>query len=210
MNSLKLPELLKGLKLTEENACELWEDANLLFENKRYTRAYGLYQLAIEEAGKCIILFAAIVDSVNGKKISQKTLKTKGFTNHQLKSKESLKLEAMVLMMFKESVGDISVYTKALKQEHKIIEARNKAKNDSLYVSLNDNVFVRPSDIIGIEDAEQIKFRADIRVKAVENFSDTFTKDIGRLKLMAKEIKRLENDAEYRGGIEADIAELYS
>jgi len=56
-------QLLNGLKLSYENASQLIEEADGLFIFERYSRAYALYQLAIEEVGKALIIFQAILVS---------------------------------------------------------------------------------------------------------------------------------------------------
>ena len=55
-------ELERGYKLTYENATNLIKEADLLFQNNYLPRAYTLYQLAIEEIGKCTIIYRAIIE----------------------------------------------------------------------------------------------------------------------------------------------------
>lgn len=53
---LAYKELKNGFDLALENARDLFDEAKGLAIFEHYSRAYTLYQLSIEEVGKCIIL----------------------------------------------------------------------------------------------------------------------------------------------------------
>ncbi|MCU5707209.1 AbiV family abortive infection protein [Bacillus wiedmannii] len=67
-----------------ENASELLEDAKLLLENKRYTRAYTLSHLLCEELSKIPMIGRALTESVMDKNYNWKELH-KRLVNHNPK-----------------------------------------------------------------------------------------------------------------------------
>ena len=56
---LEIDQLASGIQLCIENASSLIEDAELLYNHKRYPRAFSLAVLSIEELGKIPMLVRA-------------------------------------------------------------------------------------------------------------------------------------------------------
>ncbi len=56
---LSYAQIVRGYQYCIKNARELYSDAELLFKNRRYARAYALTVLSYEEIGKLMILLTA-------------------------------------------------------------------------------------------------------------------------------------------------------
>lgn len=52
MQNLSIDQLITGAKLCCENSSDLIEEADILFQNEKFNRAYFLYQIAQEEIAK--------------------------------------------------------------------------------------------------------------------------------------------------------------
>lgn len=199
-------QLISGIKKTIENAKSLLDDASFLYKNRRYARAYTLFQLSIEEAGKCLILYNSILRLFQGEVINRKHLKKYGYFDHKSKTKESLKLELTALLLFKDRSNDISKLLTNLVNEEKLIKNRNNKKNESLYVSLDDREFMSPYDSITKKEVDDIAEIALIRVKVAETFSTESIKDIDKIKFLAKEIQRIESDPKLESEFQKKIS----
>ena len=193
-NMLTDNQIVNGIKKTIENAKSLLEDASFLFQNGRNSRAYTLYQLSIEEAGKSLILYNSLLRFYQGETIDDKHLRKFGYLDHKSKTKESLKLELTALLMFKNNGNDITELLTNLTEEEKIIGLRNDKKNESLYVTLKGINFISPEEVIHKKEVEDIGQIALIRVKVAETYSLESIKDLDKVKYIANEIQKIEND----------------
>lgn len=79
---LAYKEFKNGFDLALENARDLFDEAKGLAIFEHYSRAYTLYQLSIEEAGKCIIFLHALIESSRGVNIDHHYLKSLGYFDH--------------------------------------------------------------------------------------------------------------------------------
>lgn len=61
---LSLEQMILAHKKIVENAKSLYEDATLLYKNKKFPRAYFLMCIANEELGKSIIVLSSIIDLI--------------------------------------------------------------------------------------------------------------------------------------------------
>lgn len=165
---LAYKELKNGFDLALENARDLLDEAKGLAIFEHYSRAYTLYQLSIEEVGKCIILLRALIESSLGVNIDHHYLKSLGYFDHQSKTKTSLVAESVMLKFFEKSTGqDITELLKELKYDAQHVKDINALKNKSLYVGFNGNKFVAPKSVITKEMVDDIAFKADIRIHAI-------------------------------------------
>ena len=189
-------KLISGLTKTIENAASLFNDATLLTENERYARAYTLFQLSIEEAGKSLILYNCILEFFQGKEIDKNHLDKKGYRDHKSKTKESLKLELTALLLFRDSGNgnDISDLLDELVKDSKSINQKNNQKNASLYVSLIGSNFIAPNESISKSDVSKIAETALIRLKLIEAYSKEVLNNLDRTKKLADGLKNIEND----------------
>ncbi|MEK4822622.1 MULTISPECIES: AbiV family abortive infection protein [Priestia] len=84
INQLKVDDLEKLFLTIYENACELLEEAELLYNHERYARAYLCSHIAFEEFGKLPMLYSAALNVYNEIKVDWKFL-NKRIRNHKRK-----------------------------------------------------------------------------------------------------------------------------
>lgn len=183
-------ELERGYKLTFENVKRLLEEADGLRIFDRYERAYTLYQLAIEEIGKCSILFRAIINFYLEETIDLNYLKKEGYFQHQAKTLESLKSEIIAITFFEESIGKKTGLIEETLYDYSHVEDLNNNKNDSLYVGIKDEIFYAPNTTITKEKTEDIAFKAHLRYKAIE----PFLQPLEEMKKIADGVKELSSN----------------
>lgn len=165
---LSYKEIKYGFDLALDNAKELFEEANGLAIFEHYSRAYTLYQLSIEEVGKCIILLRALIEGSLGANIDYSYLKSLGYFDHQSKTRTSLGAESVMLKFFENSTGyDCSEFFKELEYDALHVEEINRLKNNSLYVGFNENKFISPKSVITKDMVKNIAFKADLRIRAI-------------------------------------------
>ena len=157
-----------GISKTLVNASDLYEDAEILFKNERYSRAYTLYQLSIEEVGKVILiynflLYQNIQDITEQKKIKRE------FTNHKSKTQSSIGLDILLAFFISNKELQKKILYQVHKQE-KELEQLNLLKNSSLYTDIKNGKFIQPQEIITEKLAADIKFIAEIRIKIANGF----------------------------------------
>ncbi|MCY8074906.1 AbiV family abortive infection protein [Bacillus haynesii] len=87
-NQLKLKEIEEIFFKIYENACELIEDAEILYNKERYARAYLCAHIAFEELGKLPMLYTAAIKVYNGIKVDWKNL-NKRIRDHKRKISNS-------------------------------------------------------------------------------------------------------------------------
>src|SRR5688500_18084481 len=185
--------LENGYRLTYSNAESLISDADYLKKDKRLARSYTLYQLAIEEIGKCRLLWKAIIEYYQGFEISRHYSIENGYTKHEIKTKESLTSEWMAIWMYEQYVGERQNKLRSgLMQDLLNLSQINLRKNRRLYVDVNDDKFVAPVDEITVELVDEIEYRAKIRLKAEE----PVLVSLENMKELAIQLKELEDNPE--------------
>ena len=158
--------LIKCVEKCLQNARELFEEAEILKDNKKYPRAYSLYHLCIEEIGKVFIIFQFLIEDdyseENSKKFNRK------FLDHKTKIKTSRNIEKiMILLMQKElKVEEFN----ALTYNNEVIEKLNDLKNLSLYCFIDNKIVFKPSDIIGEDEVNLIRSNSEMRLILSEQF----------------------------------------
>ena len=162
--SIEISELKIGMKFCLENAAELIRDAEILSEQKRYSRTHTLSQFALEEIGKAFMLYQ-LYNSIQLDKRKEFDFKSlrKNFRNHKSKTLETTMID---LMMYAENKnGDLKEI--ALENFRDIQKVKNgnydKRKNDSLYVSLEKDKFVKPNQIF--QENETLDFLSKTKAK---------------------------------------------
>lgn len=155
-------ELEHGLKLTWVNAKSLIEEADLLFSNKYHCRAYALYQLAIEELGKCKILMFSLTELYLNHSVNEKTLDNHGFRDHKIKFKTINDFILNLITLYHKETGNTTGFYKELYDDHLRSKEINEKKNHSLYVNLINGKFELPDRLICNEDTVQIKRKVKI------------------------------------------------
>lgn len=185
-------ELENGLKLTLKNAQQLIEEADGLVVFERYSRAFTLYQLGTEEIGKCIILFKAIIDYYNEFTIDLDYLRENGFFDHKEKTKESLKVELLVIESFEKHIGSETGFKQKIIEDFNNTSQINDNKNNSLYVSINDDIFKSPDDLITKEMVNELWLLSKIRLEGIKPFIRTLT-EMKEIAKVAKELLDLKD-----------------
>jgi len=181
--------LLEAAKLALQNAEELSNEAELLLKNKHFSRAFTLYQLSIEETGKSAILFNSVLFN-QFKTPSDKAKILKEIKDHKVKTKVSQGIDLVLAMVTEDYEIKKSLLNNALTQ-HKEINKINNFKNYSLYLSIIDNKFIKPSEIINKKLAEEFKFYAKIRLNATRQYQESMS---SKFEEIAKRIQDIDKD----------------
>ncbi|MCM3767037.1 AbiV family abortive infection protein [Neobacillus niacini] len=103
-NHLKVEEIEKIFLKIYENACELLEEAELLYNHQKFARAYLCAHIAFEEFGKLPMLNSVAIDVYFGKKIDWKKL-NKDIRNHHSKISQSYTTILLILFRFMKRNG---------------------------------------------------------------------------------------------------------
>ena len=142
MKSLSVNQIEKARVTVLENARELVEEAELLLANNRFARAYSLAHLACEELAKIPMLVRAGAYTSRGLDVDRTKL------DKRIRSHTS-KLRLILLMDFlHDSEVEDDADIRRLKEDLQRIPHYNDLKNRSLYASLVDDAFRKPSDLI--------------------------------------------------------------
>lgn len=173
--------LLDGAKLSLENAKELIEEGTLLFDNGRFSRAFTLFQLSIEETGKSSIIFESVLFNKYETADQQKAL-FKEIKDHINKTRVSQKIDIILALFFEDIEIKRVLINNAVKQS-KEVDKINNYKNFSLYVSLKGNRFQKPSEKISKALAADFKFYAEIRHKVASQLYSALIDDAEILKI---------------------------
>lgn len=186
-------KLLSGMKKTISNAESLFQDADCLLKNRSYQRAFTLFHLSSEEIGRYFILFDLLFDSFSGREISYPRLKQLGYSDHTTKLQRSYFAEAAVLFFhsMENDWGDgIKELWDELNAKIKIVSNQNKLKNQSLYVTWENNDFQLPDEMIDEEVCIEAMAIAELRLKVVKSTFEGITKHLEYLKSHFKENPR--------------------
>lgn len=176
--------LLEGAKLAYENAKDLIDEANLLFDTYYSPRAYGLFQLSIEEVGKAsMLLEACIFNTCTTQKESNKLIKE--IRDHKTKTKHSQKFDLFFASLIKE-VKIKKVLINNMYKQGLEIEKIDNLKNYSLYVSFLKNKFKKPKNIISYKSIENLKFYAELRYAVASQLHEICLGGIDKFKELAK------------------------
>jgi len=201
MNLEKLlnDEIEIGIEKSLENAKELIEEGDILFNANRFCRAYCLYQLATEEIGKSRLLFALIMNRKLGEEIDYKEV-NKEFIHHQTKSKSALTFEMIALLVMYSNKKDKSAQERKKKfldslqsiQDENDVNVLNNHKNNSLYVGIKDGNFLDPKDAITKEMVIHIRTNALIRLEAGKGVLKGMLVDLDNIITLIKQAKNEE------------------
>ena len=183
---LGINNLKEGIIKNINNSQELIDEAEILFKNEKYARAYLLSHFAIEESSKCGMLLKVIAFKVWNEKIDIKIVR-KRFLNHKDKIRNYKLLEIF--------------------NENKIIDLEkeigklNNFKNQSVYVNwTNENEFIMPNEIFDKKmtaemmekSLEYVKLYTKISVQLINN-------EVGIFSILreSKDLKQIKEIIEY-------------
>jgi AbiV family abortive infection protein len=193
-------KILQGLPKIIENAQALLSDADFLFDNQRFERAYSIYQLSIEEIAKAFHLINVIIfDDLLLADVQNSIRKV--FKDHKFKSRKSVGMQYLLISYFKDI--NLDTYERLVHEnfkEYESIEISNEKKNHGFYASLINNLIAQPSELIKIDEVKRIRTIASLRVKY---FADLITAEIQVFEKIktkmsnldfASEVKRLSSE----------------
>ena len=162
---LKKEDLFLTIEKSLINARELYIDAKILKDNKRFERAYTCFQFCIEEIGKAALTYQYMLDDDSSK--SGNFLKD--FRNHQTKTNTAIGIDLIMVKTMEDPIikKKILVNTKIQGEN---IEYFNSHKNYSLYTSIINEKPYLPSEIITPKNLDDIEFNATIRLHVAEQF----------------------------------------
>nr|WP_299167568.1 AbiV family abortive infection protein [uncultured Allomuricauda sp.] len=161
-----LKQIIKAIYLTFENVESLYEDATILKSHSKFGRAYTLFSLSFEEAGRFYILYNMLMDYLTGelkaKDINYGKLKKLGYENHILKISESYsgmqKIATILTMIERDQNKDPNLKEEKEKEVDKVFDVfdklrksetdLNELKNVGLYVTFKNNEFRLPDKTI--------------------------------------------------------------
>lgn len=172
-------ELLDGAKKSLENAKELIEEGNLLFDKGKYARAFTLFQLSIEEVGKSSLIFESILFD-RYKSAGQQKVLLDQLRSHKNKTKVAQRIDLLLAMAIKNKETKKALVNNYAKQSEQI-DKINEFKNFSLYVSLIENKFIKPSEKITKSLVEDYKFYAEIRCEATRQFNEALLNNLNEI-----------------------------
>jgi AbiV family abortive infection protein len=169
MNNLEISAIEQGMVLCCNQAKQLIIDGDLLLENKSYPTAFSLYQLASEESSKIKILVRLALEKRSGIILMDKERGNyfrKLFYNHH----EKIRLAAVSDQTFNEFAEKINLpkirTDDEIRNELDNPKLLDLMKQDGIYVSLKDNRFFTPSEIISKNDCK--KFREDVAFRHIK------------------------------------------
>lgn len=139
MTALSFGKLEEAYIFVYENAKELLEESRLLFENKRYARAYALAQIAYEELAKLPIIYQEATRSFFKEGHDWKAF-YKRLRSHESKNKQNYVFFQTMLNI----KGDDSMNLEYDKIQDNLAFV-NHLKNVSLYADIKNNKFTKPA-----------------------------------------------------------------
>ena len=157
-------QIVIGVPKIVDNANSLLKDADLLYNEKRYERAFSIYQLSIEEIAKAFFLINVVLFDELSKPEIQTRIK-KEIKNHKFKIHKSIGLQSLVNSFFKDI--NMETYENLVIEsfeEMKNIDITNNKKNWGFYTSFKNNIFQSPRELIKDKDVSDIKKKASFLV----------------------------------------------
>lgn len=161
-------DYFEAIEKSLANAKELIEEAEILAEKNKIARAYTLFQFSIEEIGKALLTFTFILKGdIESDEETKKFLKK--FTSHLEKTEFSQGIDFMFAIMAEKSDLTKKLLENSFSELGKV-HISNNYKNYSLYTSLIENKFHKPSEIITKEKLENISYYVKLRLQIAEPF----------------------------------------
>ncbi|WP_299836124.1 AbiV family abortive infection protein [uncultured Tenacibaculum sp.] len=202
-----IKRIINAIYLTFQNAESLFEDANILKENKKFGRAYTLFHLCFEESGRFYILYNIFMDYLTGKiharNINYGKLKRLGYEDHIIKLEESyegMKKISMILLMILRDRTENSKLKQEIESEIKEVGSLiekfkkptsdlNELKNVGLYVTYKNNEFRLPDKTITVTQFIEIEKLAKLSLSFLKKVME-FAEAHGGLHEFDKQIKK--------------------
>jgi AbiV family abortive infection protein len=183
LRELANEKLIEGIKKCYANGDSLLNDAFTLGESKKFSRAYTLGQLAIEEFAKVPLLLSVLIERLEGNNVDYDKYE-KTFKDHTLKTELGIDWEIAMWKHYKQETGKDFVdklIDKSNEYRHQLKEL-NDLKNESLYVSIKDNEFQSPTEVFNEDKFNSIMGIASFRKIMLQRFTNINEKFIEELK----------------------------
>jgi len=159
-------EYFVGVRKSLVNATDLFDDAEILLNQKRYPRAYTLFQFAIEEIGKASMIFEFLLNTDYENKIEQNKFKKK-FIDHKSKIESSIGIDLLLAFSIPNQKLKSKLIHNVNRQQNKINELNN-LKNSSLYTDIVNDRFILPNELINEKMVSEIQFISNLRLKSAK------------------------------------------
>jgi AbiV family abortive infection protein len=157
-------EFLTLYRAAHNNAIELLQEAEILFEKERYSRAYSLAFTALEEIAK----------SQLAADVSTGLIEEKEFWQHYWKHEKKIgRMEW--------ASEDAKRYLDLLEggQELEIEKPTFGTRNAGMYVSMANGKVVSPSDVISRDNARGIIHTVDVALRRLHEVTEIWGHQIG-------------------------------
>lgn len=137
---------LLGINKIVGNACDLLDDATLLYQNKKYERAFGFYQLSINEINEayCLLRNILFFNTTSGKSPELSRLLIRSNTNN-----DSWIINNLLSMLMKKIVPQMNVCTQSQSP------FKTSVWQNGMRPQLSGNKVILPKESISKEDAEK-------------------------------------------------------
>lgn len=191
MSKFSIKEIEKIRIKFLDNARELLEEVDLLFENKKFARAYSLAHLACEELAKIIMISRVAYEVMRDKNIDWKRVNRR-LRNHKEKIKDILALDFLYSSKTKND-EDVKNFYKDIK----MTKYYNDFKNYSLYTSLIGDKFYKPSELFHHEFVKEYIKLAHNRFNVIEEFTLLSQDKLSEI-FNSQKFKQLEKDFLYK------------
>ena len=157
------------------NARDLYDEAEILKESKKFARAYTLFHLSLEEIGKVFIVYKYILINNYEESIMKKF--DKEYRSHKTKIDFSKNIEIIATWLIEKEDLTMELIEKT-KYSNDQIKTLNNFKNLSLYSFIDGEVVATPNEIFTLEKLSYIKEIAEMQLVISEAFCKVFSKDI--------------------------------
>ena len=176
MVDLEIEELKNGLLKCFNNSKSLLNDADYLFEDKRFARAYSIYRLSIEENQKSNMLIRLIIEKMINKDFNkeEKTYYNKFFTNHLLKIKASAIEEYTFIDFFNKYNLKLDKNIEQIFNQRSNPRQIDILKQYGFYTHLINKKFKKPSDFISNEKCQKIQQESKLSLSKSRTFIEMF------------------------------------
>jgi AbiV family abortive infection protein len=156
-------EFLTLYKASLKNASDLLSEAQLLFENHKYARAYALAFTALEEISKSQLAADVFTGLITNAEFDE------CFRNHRMK------IERMAW-----ATDDARRYLAMPEEEYiEVQEPTFGNRIDSMYVGFKNGKVFSPTDAIGEEDARSIIHTTEVAMQRIIEVTEFWGHQIG-------------------------------
>jgi AbiV family abortive infection protein len=163
MVNLEIEELKNGLLKCFNNSKSLLSDADYLFKDNRFARAFAIYVLCIEEIQKVDVLFKLFLEKEASKQFTkeEKDNYNKFFSSHIFKIRSSAIKDLFIHVLFEKYKLKLYKTKKQINNQITNPKQIDTFKQHGLYTHLiNKKKFKEPSELISIEKCRNIQEEA--------------------------------------------------